>query len=69
MANSKPTVYLLYGDDELAMADFVARLREKLGDPSTADLNTVRFAARIDRTRGARGGVRQRSLPCPQGAS
>jgi DNA polymerase-3 subunit delta len=45
MAIPKPTVYLLYGDDELAMADFVARLREKLGDPSTADLNTIRFAA------------------------
>ncbi len=45
MANPKPTVYLLYGDDELAMADFIARLREKLGDASTADLNTVRYAA------------------------
>lgn len=45
MANPKPTVYLLYGDDELAMADFIARLREKLGDPSTADLNTIRYAA------------------------
>ncbi len=45
MADPKPTVYLLYGDDELAMADFIARLRDKLGDSSTADLNTVRFAA------------------------
>lgn len=45
MASPKPTVYLLYGDDELAMADFISRLRDKLGDSSTADLNTVRYPA------------------------
>lgn len=45
MAAPKPTVFVLYGDDDLAIGEFIARLREKLGDPSTADLNTTRFDA------------------------
>jgi len=40
-----PTVYLLYGDDSLAISEFITRLREKLGDPGTADLNTERLVA------------------------
>ncbi len=40
-----PTLYLLHGDDELAVAEYVARLRDKLGDPSAVALNLHEFAA------------------------
>ncbi|OGO19738.1 MAG: DNA polymerase III subunit delta [Chloroflexi bacterium RBG_16_48_8] len=43
MAEAPPTVYLLYGDHELAFSEFVSRLREKMGDPSTADMNIETF--------------------------
>jgi DNA polymerase-3 subunit delta len=43
MLRPPPSVYLLHGDDDLAISEFVARLREKLGDPSTADLNMQTF--------------------------
>jgi DNA polymerase-3 subunit delta len=36
-------VYLLFGDDELAIGEFVARLREKLGDASSISLNSQVF--------------------------
>jgi DNA polymerase-3 subunit delta len=43
MERPAPTIYLLFGDDELAIAEFVSRLREKLGDPSAIALNTQVF--------------------------
>ena len=43
MDRQAPTVYLLFGDDELAIGEFVARLREKLGDASAVPLNTQSF--------------------------
>lgn len=46
MAKPKPTVYLLYGDDRLAMQETVGRLRGQLGDPVSAELNFQRFNAR-----------------------
>ena len=46
MAKEKPTVYLLYGDDPLAMQEAVGRLRAQLGDPLAADMNLHRFNAR-----------------------
>jgi DNA polymerase-3 subunit delta len=45
MAAPAPTVYLLHGDDDLAAAEFVRHLRERLGDAATADLNFQRFEA------------------------
>ncbi len=42
-----PTVYLLYGDDEVSLSEFVRdRLISKLGDPALADLNLTRFDGR-----------------------
>lgn len=38
-----PTVYLLYGDHELAIKDFVARIKEKMGAPENAEMNITRF--------------------------
>lgn len=46
MSKSPPSVYLFFGDDEHAMGEEVEALRRRLGDPSTADLNFARFAAR-----------------------
>ena len=45
MSEIIPTVYLLYGDDELGFKAFIDRLRAKMGDPSTADINLSHFAA------------------------
>lgn len=46
---SKPTVILLFGDDELALQERLAELIGRLGDPATSDSNVSRFAAsRLD---------------------
>lgn len=39
-----PTVYLLYGDHELAIRDFVVRIKEKMGAPENAEMNISRFS-------------------------
>ncbi len=39
-------VYLLHGPDEFGMAEVLAELKEKLGDPTTAALNTAVFDGR-----------------------
>jgi DNA polymerase-3 subunit delta len=39
MSSPAPTVYLFYGDDELSRAEFIDRLKDKLGDRSVAELN------------------------------
>jgi DNA polymerase-3 subunit delta len=38
-----PRFYLLHGPDEFASAEFVAEMKEKMGDPSMASLNTTLF--------------------------
>jgi len=43
MAETPPTIYLLYGDHDLAFSEFISRMREKMGDPSTADMNIDSF--------------------------
>jgi DNA polymerase III delta subunit len=39
-----PTIYLLYGDDELAIDEFISKMRQMLGDPTTADMNTTHLS-------------------------
>lgn len=39
---TKPTFYLLRGDDSARIKEILAGFQEGLGDPSTADLNTTR---------------------------
>jgi DNA polymerase-3 subunit delta len=46
MTEKKPTVYLLYGDDDFAINEVLQRLREMLGDPTTADMNTQLFTGK-----------------------
>jgi len=44
MADPAPVVYLVHGEDDFATANFVKTLQEKLGDPSTAEMNTTVMA-------------------------
>ncbi|HET7010242.1 MAG TPA: DNA polymerase III subunit delta [Anaerolineales bacterium] len=41
MSPAAPSVYILHGEDDLAITEFLSRLTEKLGDPSTAQLNLL----------------------------
>lgn len=41
-----PRLYLLHGPDEFAAAEFIDALKDKLGDPSLAALNTTLFDGR-----------------------
>lgn len=41
--SSQPVVYLLYGDDEFAINEVVTSLQAKLGNPTTAGMNTTRL--------------------------
>ena len=61
MSDTAPVVYLLDGDDEYAMAEFISKLTEKLGDPTTAEMNTTRLdgnSASLEQIEGA-----ARSMP------
>jgi len=40
---SAPVVYLVHGDDEFAIAQFIGALRAKMGEASLADMNTTEF--------------------------
>lgn len=41
-----PTFYIFHGEDEFAIAEHVQSFKERLGDPTTASLNTTRFDGR-----------------------
>ncbi|MBU1661001.1 MAG: DNA polymerase III subunit delta [Chloroflexi bacterium] len=43
----KPVVYILHGDDEYALAQFIANMEKKLGDPVSAEMNITRLDGRI----------------------
>jgi DNA polymerase-3 subunit delta len=43
-----PSVILLHGNDEFAIAEHIEKLCAGLGDPSTADMNIARFDGRAD---------------------
>jgi len=43
MAGDKPVVYILHGEDEFNIARFLAELSAKLGDSTTASMNTSRL--------------------------
>jgi DNA polymerase-3 subunit delta len=45
-AESAPVVYLLHGDDEFAMAQFVASLEARVGNPASAAMNITRLDGR-----------------------
>jgi DNA polymerase-3 subunit delta len=41
-----PTIYILHGDDDQAIDEFLQQLHAKLGDPVTAEMNTTRVDAK-----------------------
>jgi DNA polymerase III subunit delta len=43
VAETAPTVYILNGDDEFAIAQFLDELEAGLGDPATTSMNTSRL--------------------------
>jgi DNA polymerase-3 subunit delta len=43
-----PAVYILHGDDEVGIEDWIGSIREKMGERSTADMNTARLSGRVD---------------------
>lgn len=43
--SEKPVVYILHGDDEYAIAQFITTMESRLGDPSTAGMNITHFKA------------------------
>jgi DNA polymerase-3 subunit delta len=46
MTNPPPVVYLFHGEDEISIAQSLAELEARLGDPSTASMNTTRLDGR-----------------------
>lgn len=46
MSEIHPTVYLLYGDDTLAISETIASLQSRLGDSSIAAMNTNTFSGK-----------------------
>jgi DNA polymerase III subunit delta len=46
MADDKPSIYILHGDDAFAIHKYISSMEAKLGDPSMADLNTTRLDGR-----------------------
>lgn len=47
MSESPPVIYLLYGDDEYAISQFVKEMEGKLGDESIASLNISHLDGKI----------------------
>jgi DNA polymerase-3 subunit delta len=47
MMVAEPAVYVLHGDDEFAIAQFVAGLEARIGDPALAAMNITRLDGRI----------------------
>lgn len=45
MPDIPPRVYLLHGDDEFAMTEFIQGLKSRLGDSTTAEMNFQQFQA------------------------
>jgi DNA polymerase-3 subunit delta len=43
VSQTPPTIYLLDGEDEYAIAEIIAQLSSKLGDAATAEMNTTRL--------------------------
>jgi len=46
MTDTKPVLYLFYGDDNFAMEDYVRQMQSTRGDSSAAAMNTEQFDAR-----------------------
>ncbi len=47
MAENPPVIYLLHGEDELAISQEITKIQNKLGDPSMIEINTTRLDGRV----------------------
>jgi DNA polymerase-3 subunit delta len=47
MGENPPVVYLLHGEDEMTIAQFVSGILARLGDPLITDMNTTRLDGRV----------------------
>jgi len=45
MSQAVPVVYLLHGEDDFGIAEFIRAMLSRLGDPAMADMNTTRLDA------------------------
>ncbi|MBI9044674.1 MAG: DNA polymerase III subunit delta [Anaerolineaceae bacterium] len=57
----KPVVYVLHGDDDFAVTTFINKMLQRMGDPTTADMNTTRLDGRVARL----DEIRQAALTIP----
>lgn len=59
MSKPAPVVYLLYGEDDVGIAAFLKTMQDKLGDPSTAEMNTTQLSsgARLEEIQAAAAAV------------
>jgi DNA polymerase III subunit delta len=55
MSSEKPVVYILRGDDELAIHQYIKAMMNKMGDRSTAELNTTQLDGRSASNTDLRG--------------
>lgn len=46
MTDKPPVVYVLNGEDEYAISSFLSALQGRMGDPTTAEMNTTRIDGR-----------------------
>jgi len=46
VSDKPPVVYILYGEDEFAISSFLTGLQAKMGDATTAEMNTTRLDGR-----------------------
>lgn len=56
MSADAPVVYIFHGEDEFSIAQQISAFQEKLGDPTTASMNTTRLEGRtlsLEELRGA----------------
>ena len=43
MTDSSPTLIILHGDDEFGITSYLKKLEERIGDPTTREMNITRF--------------------------
>ena len=48
MSQAVPVIYLLHGEDDFGIAEFIRSMLSKMGDPSMAEMNTTRLGAGAD---------------------
>ena len=46
MTEQRPSLYLFHGDDEFAINQELTKMRSRLGDETTADMNTTHIDGR-----------------------